>query len=101
MSSGALTVSDRDGACRFSVRVKPRASKTAVLGVKEDALEVSVSAPPVDGEANAELVAALAKVLGVPKRDVSVVSGESSRSKIIEVRRDAASVRARLAECLA
>ena len=72
-----------DGGVRVRVWVKPRASKNAIVGVREGALEVAVAAPPVDGEANAELTAFLAKFVGLPKRAVSVVSGETGRAKIV------------------
>jgi len=49
-------------------------------------LKVAITAPPVEGEANAALVALFAKLFGVPKRDVSLVSGETGRNKTIEVR---------------
>lgn len=75
---------DSDGV-RLRVRVKPRASKSRVVGVREGALEVAVAAPPVDGEANAELVAFLAKRLGVGKSSVSVVSGDTGRNKLIRI----------------
>ena len=75
-----------DGGVRFGVRVQPRASRDAVLGVMDGALRVALTAPPVDGEANAALVAFLAKKLGVSRRDVVIVQGETGRSKVIEVR---------------
>ena len=62
------------GAVVFSVRVAPRASRSAVLGVHEGALKVALTAPPVDGAANAALVAFLAKALGVAKRDVVILT---------------------------
>ena len=70
---------------RIDVHVQPRASRNAIAGMKDGALRIAVTAPPVDGEANAAVVALLAKKLGVPKRDVSVVQGETSRHKVIEV----------------
>jgi hypothetical protein len=83
------------------VRAKPRASKSAVRGVEDGALEVSIAAPPVDGEANEELVRFLARALGVAKRDVRVLRGEGSRHKRLQITRIAeADVRARLAELL-
>ena len=69
----------------FSVRVSPRASRSAVTGVHDSALKVSLAAPPVDGEANAALCELLAKRLGVPKRAVSVVQREHSKSKLVRV----------------
>jgi uncharacterized protein (TIGR00251 family) len=83
---GSLRVTAREGAVRFSVRVKPRASREGVLGVKEGALEVSVLAPPVEGQANEAVLRALAAVLGVPRREVSLVAGDASRQKVVEVR---------------
>ncbi len=70
---------------RFAVHAKPRAKKSAIVGVSEGVLEVAIAAPPVDGAANEELVRTLAKALGVAKRSVAVVRGDSSRHKLVEV----------------
>lgn len=70
---------------RIKVRVKPRASKSRVLGMKGDALEVAVAAPPVDGAANLELVRTLAEHYGVAKSAVEIVSGLGGRSKIVRI----------------
>ncbi|MBI3567242.1 MAG: YggU family protein [Gemmatimonadetes bacterium] len=75
----------REGAVRFAVRVQPRASRAGVDGVHGDALRVRVHAPPVDGAANDAVIAVLADALRVAKRDVRIVSGEGSRSKVVEV----------------
>jgi uncharacterized protein len=69
----------------FAVRVSPRASRSAVTGVHDGALKVSLAAPPVDGEANTELIALLAKQLGVPKRAVTITQGERGKSKVVQV----------------
>lgn len=81
----ALTVSERATSVRFTVRVQPRASRSEVCGVHGDALKVRVSAPPVDGAANAALVELLAGALGVATRAVSIVAGASGRSKVVDV----------------
>jgi len=81
----ALRITEREGAVRFSVRVQPRASRTGVEGVHGDALKLRVNAPPVDGAANEAVVEALAEALGVPRRAVRIVAGESSRTKVVEV----------------
>lgn len=70
---------------RFAVRVHPRASANAVGGTHDGALRVRLTAPPVDGAANDALVNALADALGVARRDVRVVTGRSSRSKVVEI----------------
>ena len=94
---GALAISDRGDTVRFDVWARPRARRTRVLGVKDGALMVAVAAPPVDGEANAELARGLAEVLGVRARDVTVVAGQSGKRKMVEVRGiDAARARERL-----
>src|SRR5262249_34487798 len=80
-----LVVTERAGGVRFAVHVRPRASRTAIGGVREGALEVSLAAPPVDGEANAELVKVLARALGVRRAEVAIVVGESGRSKVVEI----------------
>jgi uncharacterized protein (TIGR00251 family) len=87
----------RDGAVRFEVRARPRARASRLMGAREGALVVQIAAPPVDGAANAELLATLAAALAVPRRDVVLVRGESGRAKVVEVRGLAeAEVRARL-----
>ena len=80
-----LVAREEGGAVVFSVRVAPRASRSAVLGVHDGALKVALTAPPVEGAANAALIAFLAKALGVPKRDVVIEQGETSRNKRLRV----------------
>ena len=92
----ALVVTDRPGGARFSLHAKPRSSRSAVLGVREGALDVAIAAPPVDGAANDEIRALLARALAVPKRDVEIISGASGRSKLVEVSLSAEETRARL-----
>jgi uncharacterized protein (TIGR00251 family) len=70
---------------RFSIRVRPGASRTAVGGSHDGALVVKVTARAVEGQANAAVVRVLADALGVPRRAVSVVSGATSRTKVVEV----------------
>ena len=81
----SVRVTERDGAVRVEVRVAPRASREAVLGVHDGALKIALTAPPVDGAANAALVAYLAVALGIAKREVRIVAGESSRTKLVEI----------------
>ena len=81
----AVTVEERSGGVRFPVRVQPRASRTEIAGVQQGALKVRLQAPPVDGAANEALVAYLADVLDVPRRMVRIVSGDASRTKMVEV----------------
>jgi len=69
----------------LDIRVIPRASRSAIAGTRDGALLVRLNAPPVDGAANAELIDLVAKVLGVPKRAVTLISGERSRQKRILV----------------
>lgn len=75
----------RPGGVRFPVRVQPRASRTEIAGTHQGALKVRLQAPPVDGAANEALVEFLAESLGVPRRMVEIVSGASSRTKVVEV----------------
>lgn len=69
----------------LEVRVIPRAGRSGIAGVRDGALLVKLAAAPVDGAANAELIAVLAEVLGLPKRSIEIVSGERSRSKRVRV----------------
>ncbi len=80
-----VTVTVKGDGVELLVFAKPRASKSAVRGEHDGALEVAIAAPPVDGEANEELVRFLSRALGVGKRDVSIVRGESGRHKRVHI----------------
>jgi len=70
---------------RVSIRVQPRASADEIAGAHGDALRIRLTAPPVEGAANDALVDFLASVLGIARRDVTIVAGSTSRSKIVEL----------------
>ena len=69
-----LQVQEKAGAVIFSVKVQPRSSKSKVTGEYEGSVKVSLKAPPVDGEANLECCRLLARMLGVPRSQVQIVS---------------------------
>jgi len=69
----------------IDVRVVPRAARAGIAGTRDDALLVRLHAPPVEGAANAELIEVIAKAFGVPRRSVTIVSGERSRNKRVAV----------------
>ncbi len=69
----------------FSVRVQPRASRSAVVGLHDSALKVRLAAPPVDGAANEALIKLFAQLLDVTRADVEIISGASSRQKLVRI----------------
>ncbi len=70
---------------RIVIRVRPRAGSTSVGGDRDGALLVRVREPAEKGRATAAALQAVAMTLGVPERDVRLVSGGTSRTKVIEV----------------
>src|SRR5262249_22016547 len=78
-----LTV--RDNAVHLPIKVIPRAGRTSVAGIRNGALLIRLASAPVDGAANDELVAFMAALLDTPKRQVSIVTGERSRSKRVAI----------------
>ena len=69
----------------LDVRVIPRAGRSGFGGLRDGALLVRLAAAPVDGAANDELIALLAKALRLPKRDITIVAGGRSRTKRIRI----------------
>ena len=76
-------VTDGRGGALIAVKVIARASSSAVAGIRDGALLVRLNAAPVDGAANAELLEVIASALGVPKRAITIRSGETSRRKTL------------------
>jgi uncharacterized protein (TIGR00251 family) len=75
-------VEENDGVC-FKVRVVPRASRSGFAGEHDGALRVRIAAAPVDGAANDELIALLARALQIPRRAIAITAGHSAKSKRI------------------
>jgi uncharacterized protein (TIGR00251 family) len=73
------------GGVRVKLKVIPNAPRDEIVGWRGDALTVKVAAPPVEGKANRALIKFLAEVLGVRPVDVSIVQGETSRSKSVHI----------------
>jgi uncharacterized protein (TIGR00251 family) len=80
-----LEMSDRAGAVRFSVHVRPRSSRSAIVGVRDGSLDVALTSPPAEGAANEELRKLLARAFDVTRRDVNIIVGVASRSKLVEI----------------
>lgn len=89
-----IEINEKGGAASFRVRVQPRASRTDVAGEYDGAIKLRITAPPVEGKANEECIRFLARLLDVPPRAIEIVSGASSRDKVIRVHAiDAAKIR--------
>ena len=78
-------LSGEPGRWRLRVAVQPGASRTEVVGVHDGCLKLRIAAPPVDGRANDELVRWLARQLEVPRAQLRIASGESSRRKSVAI----------------
>ena len=76
---------DVAGGVEIAVRVQPRASRSKIVGELGAELKVQLAAPPVDGEANEALVELFARLFKIPKRQVELLSGATSRSKRLRV----------------
>ncbi|MBL9172567.1 MAG: YggU family protein [Verrucomicrobiales bacterium] len=72
-------------AVMLSVKVQPRAGRTEMAGILNQELKVRVAAPPVDSAANEALVEFIAKSLGLPRRAVTLVRGQTSKHKVIQI----------------
>lgn len=75
-----------EAVARIAVRLQPRARRDDVVGTRGDALVIRVTAPAIEGRANAALCAFVAKRAGVPKSAVRIVVGAGAREKVVEVR---------------
>ena len=88
---------------RVTVRLTPKAGRIGVVALADGtpAIKASVTAPPVDGAANAALVKLLAKTRRLPKSSITIVGGAGARTKVVGLAGDAAGLARRLADWLA
>jgi len=70
----------------LNVRVEPRSSRTCVVGVVGEALKVKLTAPPVEGAANKQLVEVLSDHFNIRKSDIEILKGRSGKNKVVEIR---------------
>jgi len=86
MEPRSFHLHDSKKGAALAVRVTPRASKNEIVDILSDGtVKVHLTAPPVEGKANAALLKFLAKVLDVPIRQLEVIAGASGRDKLISV----------------
>ena len=78
-------ISERDGVLTVDILVQPRASRAA-LSLHGDLLKIAVTAPPVDGKANAAVIDALAEALRIPRSSIEIARGETGRRKTVRIR---------------
>ena len=81
----SLDVRETEEGTILAVRVIPRAGRNGIAGVHAGAVKVRLTAPPVEGKANAALEQFLAETLGVSRAQVRVLSGHTSRQKTVVV----------------
>lgn len=79
------SITEANGSVTFAVRVAPRSSRNQIVGVEGGALKIKLTAPPVEGAANAALIEFVAEWLGVRRSAVSIVSGDKARNKLVRV----------------
>ena len=82
-----INYTESRGALIFKVQVVPRASRSEIVGEHNGALRVRIAAPPVDGAANEELIRTLARAFKVPRRDIEITSGHTSKLKQVSVKK--------------
>jgi uncharacterized protein len=80
-----VTVKETSTGATFSIKVHPRARKNAITGIVGDALKLALTAPPVEGKANAAVIEFFADLFEIPRSSVTIASGETSRNKVVRI----------------
>ena len=78
----------KSGDISIKILAKPGSKENGITGVTEEGVELKISAPPIDGEANTELISYLSKLLSLRKSDLSLERGSKSRTKTVTVSKD-------------
>ena len=85
MAGSPVSVRETSAGAVFRVRVVPRAARSGIAGLQDDALKLRIMAPPVEGKANDECIRLLAELLGVKRGQVTIIAGHASRTKTVAV----------------
>jgi uncharacterized protein (TIGR00251 family) len=81
-----LDITDASRGAAFTVRIIPKANKTEIVGIQDDGtITIRLTSPPVEGQANEELISFLAGVFDVAPDDIEIVAGMDGRNKLISV----------------
>lgn len=81
----SLRITHSETGISFEIKVHTRSSRNAIAGIHDNMLKIKLTAAPVDGKANAALVAFLSKSLGISKSAVTILRGETSSQKLIHI----------------
>ena len=77
---------ENNGSICLPVKVQPRSSRNGIIGLYDGALKISLTSPPVDGKANADLTKFLAKKLHISKSSIEIISGQTGRNKHLAIK---------------
>jgi len=79
-------MSTTEDTVKLSVRVHPRAAKNEVVGLTKDVWQIRLTAPPIKGKANNELLDFLSQLLGIAKSRVDIIKGHTTKNKLLAIR---------------
>jgi len=97
-----FSVNETSKGVAFAVKVQPRARKNAITGIVGEALKLALTAPPIEGRANAAVIEFFAELFQISRSSVTIASGETSRNKVVRIAGlGRAAVEQRLAAALA
>ncbi len=86
MTKRDFKITDAQRGAAITVKVVPKANRTEIVGIQEDGtLKIRLMAPPVEGQANEELIRFLAEFLNVSPKDIEIVAGLENRKKLISI----------------
>lgn len=78
-------IQETQGGVLLHLFVQPKSSKNQIIGQHNNELKIKITSPPVDGEANEAVIKFFSKILKIPKNQVELIKGESSRHKVIKL----------------
>ena len=76
-------IEEINGGVKLHLFIQPKSSKNEIVGVHDGKLKIKITAPPVDGKANAELVEFLSDIFDIPKRQIDITKGDTGRNKTV------------------
>lgn len=83
-----LKITKHSDGIKVNIKVIPNSSRCEIIGIDDNSIKIKLDVPPIEGKANEKCIKFLSKLLDVPKSSITIISGEKSKNKLVNIKGD-------------